>query len=98
MYLQDLITCNTITISKNCQNDLNFGGSQIQTPEIAITFYYRIVDGHTEFPHCTVSLLNFVSNSLSHWPQFHVLQTFFSSPGPKGPCELLPSLGVRRTS
>ena len=24
----------------------------IQTPEIAITFYYRIVDGHTEFPHC----------------------------------------------
>jgi hypothetical protein len=33
------------------QNDLNFGRSQIQTPEIAITFYYRIVDGHTEFPH-----------------------------------------------
>ena len=24
----------------------------IQTPEIAITFYYRIVDGHTEFAHC----------------------------------------------
>ena len=24
----------------------------IQTAEIAITFYYRIVDGHTEFPHC----------------------------------------------
>ena len=34
------------------QNELNFGRSQIQTPEIAITFYYRIVDGHTEFPHC----------------------------------------------
>jgi hypothetical protein len=34
------------------QNDLNFGGSQFQTSEIAITFYYRIVDGHTEFPHC----------------------------------------------
>jgi hypothetical protein len=44
MYLQDLITCNKITISKNW--------SQIQTPQIAITFYYRIVDGHTEFPHC----------------------------------------------
>jgi hypothetical protein len=28
------------------------GRSQIQTPEIAITFYYRIVAGHTEFPHC----------------------------------------------
>jgi hypothetical protein len=23
-----------------------------QTPEIAITFNYRIVDEHTEFPHC----------------------------------------------
>jgi hypothetical protein len=28
---------------------------QIQTPEIAITFYCRIVDGHTEFPHCMLS-------------------------------------------
>jgi len=33
-------------------NDLNFGRYQIQAPEIAITFYYRIVDGHTEFLHC----------------------------------------------
>ena len=24
---------------------------QIQTPEIVIAFYYRIVDGHTEFLH-----------------------------------------------
>jgi hypothetical protein len=24
---------------------------QIQTPEIPIAFYYRIVDGHTEFLH-----------------------------------------------
>ena len=42
------------------QTDLNFGadgGSQIQTPEIAITFYYRIVDGHTEFPHCTYAII-----------------------------------------
>ena len=31
---------------------IDFGRSQIQTPEIARTFYYRIVDGHTEFPHC----------------------------------------------
>ena len=31
---------------------IDFGRSQIQTPEIAITFYYRIVDGHTQFPHC----------------------------------------------
>jgi hypothetical protein len=31
---------------------IHFGRSQIQTPEIAITFYYRIVDGHTQFPHC----------------------------------------------
>jgi len=32
------------------ENDLNLVG--IQTPEKTITFYYRIVDGHTEFPHC----------------------------------------------
>jgi hypothetical protein len=28
------------------------GQIQIQSPEIAITVNYRIVDGHTEFPHC----------------------------------------------
>jgi hypothetical protein len=27
------------------------GHIQIQTPEITIAFYYRIVDGHTEFLH-----------------------------------------------
>jgi hypothetical protein len=29
----------------------------IQTPEIAITFYYQIVDGHPEFPHCTYAII-----------------------------------------
>jgi hypothetical protein len=28
------------------------GQIQIQSPEIAITVNYRIVDGHTELPHC----------------------------------------------
>ena len=36
------------------QSDLNLGRSQIQTPEIAITLHYRIVDGHTEFLHCMI--------------------------------------------
>ena len=33
-----------------------------------------------------------------HYGWFNVVlyQIIFSSPGPKGPCELLPSLGVRR--
>ena len=50
MYVRDIKEIAKIVTSH--QNDLNFGRSQIQTPEIAITFYYRIVDGHTEFPHC----------------------------------------------
>ena len=45
-------TSKKLLIVTSHQNDLNFGRSQIQTQEIAITFYYRIVDGHTEFPHC----------------------------------------------
>jgi hypothetical protein len=49
MYLQDLITCNKITIIQKLEVWILVG---IQTPEIEITFYYRIVDGHTEFPHC----------------------------------------------
>ena len=50
MYVRDIKEIAKIVTSH--QYDLNFGRSQIQTPEIAITFYYRIVDGHTEFPHC----------------------------------------------
>ena len=55
MYVRDIKEIAKI-VTKH-QNDLNLGGSQIQTPEIAITFYYRIVDGHTEFPHCTYAII-----------------------------------------
>ena len=56
MYVRDIKEIAKI-VTKH-QNDLNFGGSQIQTPEIAITFYYRIVHGHTEFPHCTYAIFD----------------------------------------
>ena len=50
MYARDIKEIDKI-VTKH-QNDLNFSRSQIQIQEIAITCYYRIIDGHTEFPHC----------------------------------------------